>query len=131
MNRAQVTKMMTKVCSNCTEGTINVYVRNLFRLAKLAGLDTIPKKSGWLNKKPLVAKFKKEPLKVRRMLAVAAVKATKMYGDENSGGWGQMMADSTDEYEKNRDSRQKTKRYVETRQCTLGVRQTGCEGQGR
>ena len=105
--------MMKRVCTNCTEGTINVYVRNLFRLAKLAGLDTIPKKSGWLTKKTLVAKFKKEPLNVRRMLAVAAVKATKMYGDENSGGWGSMMADSTEEYEKGRDARQKTKREKE------------------
>ena len=113
MNRDQAFEKMKKVCGNCTEGSINVYVRNLYRLAKLAGKDKIPKTVRWLSSKKLMTKYEKEPLNIRRMLSIAAVKAMKMYGKESSGGWGEYLAKSTEEYEKQRDARQKTKREKE------------------
>ena len=51
MERNQVLKKMTKVCGNCTKSTIDVYVRNLSRLAKFAGKNGVPKDSKWLASK--------------------------------------------------------------------------------
>ena len=113
MNRQQVQAQMEKVCTNCTPGTIQVYVRNLFRLAKLVGLEKVPKTAKWLNTKKLFTKFKSQPLNVRRMLSIAAVKGSKMYKQESSGQWGEALAKSTEQYEKERDARRKTKREKE------------------
>ena len=113
MTREKTRAMMKKVCTNCTEGTISVYVRNLYRLAALAGHKEIPKGAKWLASKSLFTKFGKQPLKIRRMLSIAGVKAMKMYGQENSGQWGTQLAKSTEQYEKERDERHKTKREKE------------------
>ena len=111
--KAKTREMMKKVCTNCTEGTVDVYVRNLYRLANLAGKQDVPKTSKWLASKALRDKFAKQPLKIRRMLSVAAVKAMKMYGEETSGDWGEKMSKATEQYEKDRDARHKTKREKE------------------
>lgn len=113
MERNQVLKKMTKVCGNCTKSTIDVYVRNLFRLAKFAGKNGVPKDAKWLASKALLTKVSKEPLNVRRLLTVAGVKAMKMYDMDTSGEWGPLMAKATEEYEKQRDERRKTKREKE------------------
>ena len=113
MEKPQVHEKMKKVCGNCTESSINVYVRNLYRLAGLAGKKKIPKTARWLASKKLMNSYEKQPLNIRRMLSIAAVKAMKMYGKESSGGWGEYLVRSTEEYEKERDARRKTKREKE------------------
>ena len=110
MTKEKTHTMMKKVCANCTPSTVNVYTRNLFRLAKLAGYGGVPKTAKWLSSKPLMAKFAKQPLNTRRLLSVAAVKGMKMYGQDTSGEWGPMMSKATEQYEKERDTRRKTKR---------------------
>ena len=110
MTKEKTRTMMKKVCANCTASTINVYARNLFRLAKLAGHEGVPNNAKWLASKPLMAKFAKQPLNTRRLLSVAAVKGMKMYGQDTSGEWGPLMSKATEQYEKERDSRRKTKR---------------------
>ena len=113
LTKEVVTKKMKDVCPNCTQSTIDVYVRNLFRLARFAGKDGVPKASKWLSSKKLQSKVAKEPLNVRRLLTVAGVKAMKMYKVGGSGEWGPMMSKATEEYEKQRDERRKTKREKE------------------
>ena len=108
-----VTKKMKAVCGNCTQSTVNVYVRNLFRLARFAGKEGVPKTANWLSSKKLLAKVAKEPLNTRRLLTVAGVKAMKMYNVGSSGEWGPLMSKATEEYEKQRDQRRKTKREKE------------------
>ena len=110
MTKEQARVKMKKVCGNCTASTINVYTRNLFRLAKLAGFEGIPKTAKWLASKSLMAKFAKQPLNARRLLSVAGVKGMSMYGQDTSGEWGPLMSKATEQYEKERDARHKTKR---------------------
>lgn len=110
MTKEQAIAKMKKVCGNCTESTISVYTRNLFRLAKLAGFEGIPKNAKWLASKSLMAKFAKQPLNVRRLLSVAGVKGMAMYKMDTSGEWGPLMSKATEQYEKERDARRKTKR---------------------
>ena len=100
MTKEQARVKMKKVCGNCTASTINVYTRNLFRLAKLAGFEGIPKTAKWLASKSLLAKFAKQPLNARRLLSVAGVKGMSMYGQETSGEWGPLMSKATEQYEK-------------------------------
>ena len=90
-----------------------MYVRNLYRLSVLAGYEEIPKTAKWLSSKSLFNKFGKQPLKIRRMLSVAAVKGMKMYGQDTTGESGGLMTKATEQYEKERDTRQKTKREKE------------------
>lgn len=61
------------VCKNCTDATVDAYTRNVRRLHKLVGEGEVPLKAAWLND-ALLNKLKKEPLKVRRHLSIAAVK---------------------------------------------------------
>ena len=110
LTKEKTREKMKKVCGNCTESTINVYTRNLFRLAKLAGFDGVPKTAKWLASKSLLDKFAKQPLNTRRLLSVAGVKGLKMYGMDSSGQWGPLMSKATEQYEKERDARRKTKR---------------------
>ena len=88
-------------------------MRNLYRLARFAGKTDVPKNAKWLASKKLITRISKEPLNVRRILTVAGVKAMKMYKQDTSGEWGPMMSKATEEYEKNRDERRKTKREKE------------------
>lgn len=88
-------------------------MRNLYRLARFAGKDGVPSNSKWLANKKLLDRVAKEPLNVRRLLTVAGVKAMKMYKQDTSGEWGPLMSKSTEEYEKERDERRKTKREKE------------------
>ena len=113
ITKEKVREKMKKVCGNCTESTINVYTRNLFRLAKLAGHENVPKTAKWLSSKALLEKFAKQPLNTRRLLSVAGVKGMSMYGKDTSGEWGPLMAKATEQYEKERDTRRKTKREKE------------------
>jgi len=113
LKKETVTKMMKAVCGNCTQSSIDVYVRNLYRLAKFAGKAGVPKDAKWLASKALLTKVGKEPLNVRRVLTVAGVKAMKMYKRDTSGEWGPLMSKATEEYEKQRDERRKTKREKE------------------
>jgi hypothetical protein len=110
LTKVQAKAMMKKVCPDCTESTVLVYVRNLFRLARLIGHEELPASGTWLSDKKLYKEFEKQKLNTRRLLAVAAVKGTKMYGLKQNPDWGAYMTKASDAYDKQRDERHKTKR---------------------
>ena len=104
-------KFLTKLksaCQNCTKETVMVYFRNVRRLFQLIENDkNIPATGDWLNKKNLKEKFKKLPLKVRRHLSVAAVKAAGVY-KQNADAWRVQMYKDASAYERRRGQNQRT-----------------------
>ena len=90
---------MAKVCRNCTGRTIDVYVRNTLRLAKLLDKESIPGKGAWLTSEPLLKAFDKLDLNKRRLLATAAVKSLDAYGIKRSPKWGERLATAAEEYD--------------------------------
>ena len=59
---------------NCTESSIRTYTFNIRALAKLAGHQTVPMHSRWINKE-LLAKVKKKTLGQQKKLTIAGAKA--------------------------------------------------------
>jgi hypothetical protein len=98
------TKANTKIAAS----SVQTYIRNLKRLARLGGLDSVPDHSRWLNKK-LLAKTKQQKLNTRKILAAAAVKVFRLYKKE-PGQWSSLMYEATKEYNQMREKRQKTTR---------------------
>lgn len=96
------------VCKNCTKGTILVYFRNVKRLYRLLEEEKeIPSSATWLKNKTLVEKYKKLPLKVRRHLSIAAVKALKAY-KEPSEKWEILMYKDASAYQRERGKNKRT-----------------------
>ena len=96
------TKANTKIAAS----SVQTYIRNLKRLARLGGLDSVPDHSRWLNKN-LLAKTKQQKLNARKILAAAAVKVFRLYKKE-PGQWSSLMYGATKEYNQMREKRQKT-----------------------
>lgn len=103
-------KKMAKVCRNCTGRTIDVYVRNTLRLAKLLDKESIPGKGAWLTSEPLLKAFDKLDLNKRRLLATAAVKSLDAYGIKRSAKWGERLATAAEEYDTKRDKRERSEK---------------------
>ena len=98
-------KFLTKlksVCEKCTKASMMVYFRNIRRLYRLIEKDKdVPLSGDWLGKKEVMEAYKKQPLKVRRHLSVAAVKASKAY-KRNADTWSVEMYKDASAYERER-----------------------------
>ena len=100
---------LKSVCKNCTKATILVYLRNIKRLYKLLpdAKEEVPTGGAWLANKTLQKKFKALPLKQRRHLSVAGLKACRALKKDDTFWLKQMQSDS-DEYAENRAKRKLT-----------------------
>ena len=73
-------KKLKSVCKKCSPASIAVYRRNILRLWRLVNKEgPIPLTGEWLKKSTLLEKLKGTPLKTRRHLSVALVKAGQTY----------------------------------------------------
>ena len=103
---------LKKVSPNVTDQTLYVYLRNVSRLSQLIhDSDTIPATGTWLSQKTLYDAFDRLDLSKRRLLSVAAVKASKAYGLKDDKQWQKRLADASDAYDKHR-----TKRKMSTKE---------------
>jgi hypothetical protein len=102
-------KKKLRALSKVRDSTVQTYMFNIRRLARLAGHDTIPEKGAWLNTKKLRTLVAKENLNTRKLLSAAAVKASGVYG-QNMGTWLKLMTDYSKQYASMRDDRKKTPR---------------------
>ena len=101
------TQDFRKANQKLAASTVNTYLQQLKRIAKLAGREAIPESGAWLSKKPLFDKIKKLPVSTQKNLATAAVKASKIY-KVKFAMWERLMRTATGAYEKKRDGRQKS-----------------------
>lgn len=89
-------------------GSVRTYLANIKRLSKMAKNKTdYPEKGSWLSKKGLVSAVRNLPLNARKILAAAAVKASQVYGAKVPA-FVKLMTTASKEFEKKRDSREKT-----------------------
>ena len=100
--------LLRKVCSTCTESSIQTYYYNIRALAKMAGHDEPPKHGRWINS-ALLAKLRKLPLMRFKNMTIAGMKALSAYGKKNEE-WAKAMAQATEKYGKLRDQQKRTKR---------------------
>ena len=63
--------------SKIAASSVKTYLANIKRLAKLAGKISIPDKGSWIMKSTLVAKVRGLHLGQRKLLSLAALKASK------------------------------------------------------
>jgi len=99
-----------KANSKLASGSVTAYLSTIKRLSKLAKNSTdYPENGKWLSKKGLYKAVLQLPLTTRKTLALAAVKASKVYGHVVPT-WEKLMRASTRAHEKIRDARQKTTR---------------------
>ena len=99
-----------KANSKIAASSVQTYLNNIKRLSRLAKTKTeYPETGAWLSKKGLAAAVRKLSLNAQKILAASAVKASKIYGT-SVPVWEKIMRESSEKYEKKRDSRGKTKR---------------------
>ena len=104
---------LKKVCKNCTEASMKVYMRNIKRLYKLNNESEIPPISKeWLFKPALMKKFKELPLKAKRPLSLAAVKFAKLV-DTDPKEWYKQMMKANGEYMEKRGKNLKSENEKE------------------
>ena len=103
--KSQYKKLLKKARPKLSDATMTVYTNNIFRVAKMKGLDTIPLTAGWLDNEALRKKVQKIETKIRRHLLTAVVVGLDAYGKERTGKWGQMLAKTSEEYQKQRNKR--------------------------
>ena len=100
---------LKKACKNCLPQSILKYQRDINRLFKLVGKETLPSTGKWLLEPNLMKEHSKLPLSKRRQLSTAAVKALQAYGMEKSSSWDKALLKDTSEYKKNRNLQLKSK----------------------
>ena len=107
-SKAAFKKLLKASRPKLSEASLTVYSNNLFRVAKLAGLDAIPSSRAWLNKPALKTEIKKIDVKVRRHLLTSIVVALGAYGQDRTGEWGKLLAKTSADYQKLRDERKRS-----------------------
>ena len=100
---------LRKVCTQCTESSIQTYFYNIKAIAKVAGLDDVPNNVKWINSSLLKKLRKSVSLMKFKNLTIAANKALHAYGKKNEE-WLKAMQESTTQYGKERDKQKRTKR---------------------
>ena len=100
-------------CDGCKPATLKSYARNIRRLAKFAGLKSVPHNKGWLDGakgKSLRNKINKEnPPSTARHLFTAGSQAFRMYTKgERSAPWQIAMNEAANKYDVQRHKQQKT-----------------------
>ena len=90
---------------NIKPASVDTYSRNIRRLRKVHHDLPIPASNAkWLSEEKLFDWFDKQPLKIRRHLAVAATVAANVYGKKLEK-WTKRQHESMKEFDKNRRSR--------------------------
>ena len=100
-------KRLEKNCKNCKPSTRVTYKRAFERLAKLAGKESVPSTSTWLND-AFLKKLQDMPLNIHRNLLSYAIVLLKIY-ENPSKKWSQALAHATESYEKQRSKNKKSK----------------------
>ena len=100
---------LKKSCKNCSAASIAVYFRNARRLYKLINKDATepPVSKGWLANPKMFAAYRKLPLKARRHISIAAVKACKALGVKPEKWQVEMLKDAS-LYERQRNKNEIT-----------------------
>ena len=99
-----------KANSKLAKGSVRTYLANIKRLSKLAGNKSdYPETGSWLSKKGLLTAVNKQPLNARKLLAAAAVKASRVYGNKVPA-FEKLMFATSKQFDKVRDGRKKTSR---------------------
>ena len=111
---SKLMKKLKSVCPKCSNASIKVYLRNIKRLWKLVDSEgDVPLTGVWLSKPKLFEEYKKKPLKIRRHLSTAAVKASQAF-KVNGDKWSVQMYKDSNSYERKRNKNLKTE--TETKQ---------------
>ena len=92
----------------------DTYIRNIKRLRKVKNdLPIPPTESKWLNSKPLLEWFDKQPLSVRRHMATAANIALSIYGKKDNKEWKNRQRKSMEQFDEQRRKRELTAKQKE------------------
>jgi len=103
---------LKKVCKTCTASSLQTYYYNIKALAKIAGHDEVPNNHKWINA-ALLKKIKRTlPLMKFKNMTIAGNKALAAY-DKKNEDWAKAMQESTQRYNRERDTQQRTKRETE------------------
>ena len=103
---------LTKVCKTCTASSLQTYYYNIKALAKIAGHDEVPNNHRWINV-ALLKKIKRTlPLMKFKNMSIAGNKALAAY-DKKNEDWAKAMQESTQRYNRERDTQKRTKRESE------------------
>ena len=103
---------LKKVCKTCTASSLQTYYYNIKALAKIAGHDEVPNNHKWINA-ALLKKIKRTlPLMKFKNMTIAGNKALAAY-DKKNEDWAKAMQESTQRYNRERDTQKRTKRETE------------------
>ena len=103
---------LKKVCKTCTASSLQTYYYNIKALAKIAGHDEVPNNHRWINA-ALLKKIKRTlPLMKFKNMTIAGNKALAAY-DKKNEDWAKAMQESTQRYNRERDTQKRTKRESE------------------
>ena len=103
---------LKKVCKTCTASSLQTYYYNIKALAKIAGHDEVPNNHRWINA-ALLKKIKRTlPLMKFKNMTIAGNKALSAY-DKKNEDWAKAMQESTQRYNRERDTQKRTKRESE------------------
>ena len=92
---------------NIAKSSVRTYLANIRRLAKALKHEGIPEKGMWLKQAP--AYLRKQPLNTRKLLSVAAIKASQVYGIKHDV-ISNIVKKASDDYEAERSKGKKTVR---------------------
>jgi hypothetical protein len=103
---------LKKVCKTCTASSLQTYYYNIKALAKIAGHDEVPNNHRWIN--AALLKKIKQSLKLMKFknMTIAGNKALAAY-DKKNEDWAKAMQESTQRYNRERDTQKRTKRESE------------------
>lgn len=99
---------LQKACTDCRLSSVKTYWANIRGLARLAGRDSVPSTSSWLNAK-LLKRVLAEPLNRSKRFTTAGVKALQMYKIKKQN-WVQAMSEVTEKYASQRRTGKRTQR---------------------
>ena len=88
--------LLKKQCKKCTKGTLKTYLQNVRRLYRLHFEGDVPLNGKWLDSDALFKKYKATPLKVRRHLSTASIKAHAAYKKDDQKWYKSFIKDQND-----------------------------------
>jgi hypothetical protein len=100
---------LKRVCTTCTESSLQTYYYNIKALAKMAGHDEPPNNHRWINAALLKKIQKSLPLMKFKNMTIAGNKALAAY-DKKNEEWAKAMQESSVKYNKQRNEQKRTKR---------------------
>ena len=118
--------LLKKTCKNCTKSTLKTYLTNIRRLYRLQFEGDVPMNAKWLASDALFKKYRNQPLKVRRHLGTAAIKAYASY-EKDPKKYYKHFIDDQNAYTAQRAKHEKTpdeiKKWTSTKDLKKATRQ--------